>query len=73
MYPRRSIALFCLAVLLLAVLIPGASGLPFATLAPLWLFVAAVAILSIHCTALDSGAPSTPFLAVVSNRAPPIA
>jgi len=41
-HARRSIALFCLAVLLIGALIPAASGLPVGILVPLWIFVAAI-------------------------------
>jgi hypothetical protein len=70
---RRSIALLCLAVLFLAALIPSPSSLPFFIPAPLWLFIAAIVMQSIGPAAVDGYAPSTPFLAVISERAPPLA
>jgi len=70
---RKPIALCCVAILLLAALLPSASGLPLAILPPLLLFVAEVVTLSICGRASDCLTPQAPFLAVASGRAPPIA
>jgi hypothetical protein len=69
---RRWIAVLCLAVLLIAALIPAASGLPFAILVPLWLFCAAIATFSIRSAFDDCGAQPIPYLLILSSRAPPI-
>jgi len=70
---RRSIALFCLAVLLIAALTPAASGLPFGILVPLWIFVAVIVTLSIRRAADDSSPLLVSCLSVLKSRAPPIA
>lgn len=72
-HARKSIALLCLAVLLLGALVPFASGLPFAILAPLWLFFAAAICVSLVRPAEDRIAPPVPFLSILPSRAPPIA
>jgi tryptophan-rich sensory protein len=70
---RRSVALFCLAALLIAALIPAASGLAFGILVPLWIFVAAIATFSIRRTAGDSSPLRVSCVPVLPSRAPPIA
>lgn len=70
---RRSIALVCLAAFLLAALVPVASGLPFAILAPLWLFFAAVVCLSLVRPADDRNLLPVPFFSILPSRAPPVA
>jgi hypothetical protein len=70
---RRSIAIVCLAVLLLAALIPPGPGIPAAVLTLLWLFVASVVPLSIRSAAFDSDLTPVPLLAATLWRAPPIA
>jgi len=69
---RRAVAFFCIAIVLLAVL-PGASGLPWAVLTPVWLFVAAVVTLYVWAAFSDDVRPAAPVLSIVSGRAPPIA
>jgi len=73
LHARRSIALFCLAAILIAALIPVASGLPFAVLVPLWIFIAAIVTFSILRTAEDSSPLRVTCLRVLPSRAPPIA
>jgi len=70
---RRSIALVCLAVCLLAALVPTASGLPFDVLAPLWLFFAAVVCLALVSPADDRNPLPVPFFSILPSRAPPLA
>jgi len=72
-HARRSIALFCLAVLLISALTPAASGLPFGILVPLWIFVAAIATLSIRRTTEDGSPLRACCVPVLPSRAPPIA
>ena len=72
-HARRLIALFCLAVFLLAALVPAASGLAFANLAPLWLFFAAVVCVSLVGAADDQNPLPVPFLSILPSRAPPVA
>jgi hypothetical protein len=72
-HARRSIALFCLAVLLIAASIPAASGLPFGILVPLWTFVAVIVTLSIRRAAEDSSPLQVSSLLVLPSRAPPAA
>jgi len=69
---RRTIAFFCIAIALVA-LLPGASGLHWAILTPLWLFIAAVITPYACRTFSDDRHPAAPLLCVVSGRAPPIA
>jgi hypothetical protein len=70
---RKSIALVCLAVLLLAALVPVPSGLPFAILAPLWLFFAAVVCVSVVRPVDDRDPLPVPFFSILPSRAPPVA
>jgi hypothetical protein len=72
-HARRAVALFCLAALLIAALIPAASGLPFGILVPLWVFVAAIVTLAISRAAEDSSPLRVSCVAVLPSRAPPIA
>jgi hypothetical protein len=69
---RRLTAVFCLALLLVAALIPAGYGLPYAILMPLWLFLAAIVLIAIH-TGHEVSRP-TLFLVrrTLSSRAPPI-
>ncbi len=69
---RRLTAVFCLALLLLATLIPAGSSLLFAILTPLWLFLAAVVLIAIQRGYEVSGAPNFFVPQVYSSRAPPI-
>ena len=69
---RRLTAVFCLALLLLATLVPAGSGLLYAMLAPLWLFLAAVVLIAIH-GGLEVCQPPCFFVCrTLSSRAPPI-
>jgi len=70
---RRSIALVCLVAFLLAALVPVASGLPFAYLAPLWLFFAAVVCVALVRPADDRNLLPVPFFSILPSRAPPVA
>jgi len=70
---RKSIALVCLAAFLLAALVPASSGLPFAILAPLWLFFAAVVCVALVRPADDRNALPVPFFSILPSRAPPVA
>jgi hypothetical protein len=69
---RRLVALLCLAVVLYAALTPGASGLFFAVLVPVWFFVAAIVVLSMRRETTDRAPGPLPFLPVLASRAPPI-
>ena len=71
-HARRPVALICLAVLLIAALIPAASGLPSFILAPLWLFFAAIVLFSIRLSFDDCDAKQIPYLSILPSRAPPI-
>jgi hypothetical protein len=72
-HARRSIAIFCLAALLIAALIPAASGLPFGILVPLWTCVAVIVTFSIRRTVDDSSPLRVSCVPVLPSRAPPIA
>jgi hypothetical protein len=69
---RRLTALFCLALLLLATIIPAGYGLPYAILAPLWLFLAAVVLIAIHRGDELCHPPCFFVRRTLSSRAPPI-
>jgi hypothetical protein len=73
LHARRLIALFCLAALLIAALIPVASGLPFGVLVPLWIFVAVIVTLSIRRPLDDSSPLRVSCVPLLPSRAPPIA
>ena len=69
---RRLVAFLCLAVLLVAALTPATSGPLCAILVPLWLFFAAIVIVSICLAGEDYSAPLIPLLSLAAPRAPPI-
>jgi len=69
---RRLTAVLCLALLLLATLIPAGSGLLSAILTPLWLLLAAVVVIAIQRGNDVGNAPSLFVPQVHSSRAPPI-
>jgi hypothetical protein len=69
---RRLTAVFCLALLLLATLIPAGYGLVYAILVPLWLFLAVVALIAIHRGREVCHAPCFFVCRTLSPRAPPI-
>ena len=69
---RRLVAVICLALLLLATLIPAGSGLLSAILAPLWLFLAVVVLIAIHRGREVCNAPCFFVRRALSSRAPPI-
>jgi len=73
LHARRSVALFCLAALLIAALIPAASGLPLGILVPLWIFVAAIVTFSIRRAIEGSSPLRASCVAVLPSRAPPVA
>jgi len=68
---RRLIALVCLAVVLLAALAPGASGLPVALLAPFWLFFGLILSVPERREGEACDPLAFPALSVVPSRAPP--
>jgi hypothetical protein len=72
LHARRCVGVLCLAILLIAALIPAASGLPFGILVPLWLFCAAIVTLSIRSSFEDCDAQPIPYLSILPSRAPPI-
>jgi hypothetical protein len=68
---RRLIALLCIAFVLLAAAVPGASGLPWAILVPLWFLAAFVAAVSMR-REIDAGEPQPcALLSTAASRAPP--
>ena len=69
---RRLAVVLCVAVLLIAVLVPAASGLPFGILVPLWLFFAAIVALSIRPPVEDCHAERIAYYSILPSRAPPI-
>ncbi|PYT32752.1 MAG: hypothetical protein DMG58_09525 [Acidobacteria bacterium] len=69
---RRLTAVFCLALLLVATLIPAGYGLPYAILVPLWLFLAAVVLITIHSGREVCQLPWFFVGRTLSSRAPPI-
>lgn len=71
-YARKLIAVFCLAALLLAALLPGTSGLASAIPAPFWLFLAILVTVSIERRTEDADPDPFPFVSADASRAPPI-
>lgn len=68
---RRLIALLCLAVLLFTALAPPAAGLPFALLAPVWLFFGLTLALILRREHGSIARPLCPALPATGTRAPP--
>jgi tryptophan-rich sensory protein len=73
LHARKLAAVFCLALLLVAALIPAASGLLYAIPALLWLFFAAIVTVSIRRAIEEDSPQRTAFLSILASRAPPIA
>ena len=70
---RRLVACLCVVAVLLAAMAPVAPGLCWAILVPLLLFVAAVVLAPVRREFESCSAPESPFLSVLSSRAPPSA
>jgi hypothetical protein len=69
---RRSVAVLCLALVVVAALAPGgASTFVYAFLVPLWLIVPAVVAIVIQRTASDCDEQPASLLSIVLSRAPP--
>lgn len=69
---RRLIALLCLLAIVLALLAPGPYGLAPALLAPFWLFIAILTVVSVQRATEDCDAYAFPFASTIPARAPPI-
>jgi hypothetical protein len=69
---RKLIALFCMAVILIAMLTPASAG-PFnAILAPFWLFFALLAAVAVRRATEECDPCAFPFAPAVPARAPPL-
>jgi hypothetical protein len=73
LHARRFVVFLCLALVLLAAVTPAASGLFYAILVPLWLFVAFILAVPLRREAEVSKPLLFPFLSFLPSRAPPIA
>jgi len=71
-YARQLIALLCIATVLAVALTPGADGLASVILAPFWLFVEILVVLSIQRTSEDRDPYPFRYISAVPSRAPPI-
>jgi hypothetical protein len=71
LHSRKLIAIVCLAVLLLAVLTPSAYGFVQAILAPFWLLIEILAIVSVQRATEDHDPYPFLFVSAVAPRAPP--
>jgi hypothetical protein len=69
---RKLIAILCLAALLIAVAAPNAHGPAFALLAPFWLLIEILVLVSIERRTEDRTPAPFPFVAAVASRAPPL-
>jgi hypothetical protein len=70
-HARKSIAVLCIAVVVVAALLPAVSIDLVAILTPLWLVVPAVAVVSIRRIALCNNEQPVSLLSLVPSRAPP--
>ncbi len=69
---RRSVVFLCIAVVVLATLVPAvSSSLPSAILTPLWLLFAATSVVVIRRMAARCDDQPVSLLALVPSRAPP--
>jgi hypothetical protein len=68
---RKSIVVLCIAIVVVAALLPAVSIDLVAILTPLWLVVPAVSVISIGRIALSSDEQSVSLLSLVPSRAPP--
>jgi hypothetical protein len=68
---RKSIVILCIAVVVLAALLPAVSIDPVAILTSLWLVVPAIRVVSIRRTASYSNEQLLSLLSLVPARAPP--
>ena len=71
-HARRLIVLLCLAAVLLALLASAANGLPFAILAPLWFFVAAIVGVPLRSVSEHCDVRQFSSLPVFAARPPPL-
>jgi hypothetical protein len=65
-------ALLCLAAVLYAALAPGAPGLLWAVLVPVWFFFAAMVAFAICREARSTDPRPSAVLSLVASRAPPV-
>lgn len=68
---RKSIVVLCIAIVVVAALLPAVSIDLVAILTPLWLIVPAVTVISIGRIALSSDEQPVSLLSLVPSRAPP--
>ena len=71
-FGRKAIALLCLAAILFAVLTTSSHSLVSAILAPFWLFVELLVVVSIRPKTEESAPYPFPFFCATPTRAPPI-
>ena len=68
---RRSLALFCLGVVVFAACVPFVSTVLTAVLTPLWVVAPAIAVVLVRRQAARSDEQPVSLLAVLLSRAPP--
>jgi hypothetical protein len=69
--PRRSVAAFCIAVIVLAAFVPGVSAFDCATLEPQWVLLPDEVIVAFDVPVVRCDEQPVSFLSVVESRGPP--
>jgi hypothetical protein len=69
--PRRSIAGFCIAVIVLAAFLPGAAVLDGALFEPVWILLPEEVVAFVVCPVAAVDEQTTPLLSLLPARAPP--
>jgi hypothetical protein len=69
--PRRSVAGLCIAVIVLAALLPGISAVEYALFEPLWVLLPDEAPVAVVSSIVCGDEQPVPLFGLLSSRAPP--
>ena len=70
--PRRSVAGFCIAVIVLAAFLPGICALDGVLFEPLWVLLPDEVTVALDIPVVPSDEQTVPLLSLVASRAPPL-
>ncbi len=70
--PNRSVAGFCIAVLVLAAFLPGVCALDHVLFEPLWVLIPDEVTVAVDRPVTSCDEQPAPLLALVASRAPPL-
>ena len=69
--PRRSVAAFCIAVIVLAAFLPGVSVVGYATFEPQWILLPDEVVVPVDLPVVRCDEQPVSFLSLVDSRGPP--